>query len=365
MRVLFLVSEKGWSARARAFVLAARGLAARGHDVMVACESECPVQVRVAASELEIVPLAPRASAAGDTMQLRRALNDKPVDAVFVHSDTEQIIASSAVRLGRGTSAVIRRVPPFASGRRSRGARLATRIAATGLLFSTEADRAAAKVPDERAPTAVAPLSVDPSEHDRLREVTRDGIGVPADARLIVCVYDGVDRATVYSVLRTLAVIASRQPRLHLALVGDAHLDEVRMHGAALGVNSLVTYLGARDDELSIMRAADVGWIAADGDAAAFAALDFMALRTPVLAERTPLAQHYIIDGVAGVLLTQTDATTTAAAVAAFLSRGDQLAAMGKAGRARLEREFSFDAMIRGYEAAVSGALERAARAVS
>ncbi len=67
MRVLFLVSDGAWSARARAFVLAARGLAARGHDVMLACEAECPVQVRAASSDVEVVALKPEASAAADT----------------------------------------------------------------------------------------------------------------------------------------------------------------------------------------------------------------------------------------------------------------------------------------------------------
>jgi glycosyltransferase involved in cell wall biosynthesis len=365
MRVLFLVTEDGWSARARAFVLAARGLVARGHEVMLACESECPVQVRAAQSELQIIPLAPDASTAGDTLQIRRAVQEKTVDVVFVHTDAEQLIASSAVRLGRGSGAVIRRVPPFALVNQSRGARFATRIAPTGLLFSTEADRAAADVPRHRVPSALAPLSVDPSEHDRYAEVTKAAIGVPSGSRLIVCVHDGADRKTVFSVLRTLSVISPRHPELHLAVIGDAQLDEVRMHGAALGINSMVTYLGARDDELAIMSVADVGWIAADGDAAAFAALDFMAFRTPVLAERSPLTEHYVADGIGGVLLTQTDATTTAAAVSAFLAKEEQRKAMGKSGRARLEREFSYETMIRGYEQAIAGAVDRNAQAVT
>src|SRR5687767_7836890 len=102
MRVLFLVSDSTWSARARAFVLAARGLAARGHDVTLACESECPVQVRAAASELPVVALRPDAGKAGDTWQLRRALQEKSVDVVFVHTDEEHLVASSALRLGGG-----------------------------------------------------------------------------------------------------------------------------------------------------------------------------------------------------------------------------------------------------------------------
>jgi len=104
MRVLFLVSDGNWSARARAFVLAARGLRAGGHDVLIACESQCPVQVRVAESEVQVIALEPDASSAGDTWQLRKALQEKPIDVVFVHTEEELLIASSAVRLGKGKS---------------------------------------------------------------------------------------------------------------------------------------------------------------------------------------------------------------------------------------------------------------------
>lgn len=371
MRVLFLVSDSTWSARARAFVLAARALAARGHEVMLACESECPVQVRAAASEISVVALQPDASAAGDAWQLRQALQDSAIDAVFVHTDQEHLIASSALRLGRGGAgrsgarAVIRRLPPFAVSSDRAGARFAARLAPSGLLFSTEADRSAWKGKGYRVPAAVAPLGVDPSEHESIRAATKVSLGAPADARLIVCVHDGGDTRRVLMAGRTVALLAPRHPELFLVIIGAANQDALRMHGAALGINTLVSYLGSREDELSVIRAADVGWIAADGDAAAFAALDFMACGTAVVAERSPLTEHYVADGIAGALLNPADATTTAAAVAAFLARDEVRAAMGSAGRARLQREFTFDAMIRGFEQAIAGAVERGAQLVS
>jgi hypothetical protein len=173
MRVLFLVSDKSWSARARAFVIAARGLAARGHDVMIACESQCPVQVRVAEGEVPVVALEPDASAAGDTWQLRKTLQEQSVDVVFVHTEEELLMASSAARLGRAGTAVIRRIPPFEVVNNGHGARFATRIASTGLLFSTEADRTAADATRSRVPAAVAPLSVDPADRHWVLRPTR------------------------------------------------------------------------------------------------------------------------------------------------------------------------------------------------
>ena len=364
MRALFLVSGDCWTANARAFLLAARGLGAKGHEVMFACESGCPVQARASESEVPVIALGRDASKANNTMLLRKALQERDVDVVFVHTDAELLMAGSAVRLGRRATAVVRRVPPFAAASLGRGGRLATRIAPTGVLFSTEQDRQAADVKRYRVPAAVAPLGVDLTQHDAVRGVTKASIGAPPDSRLIVCVHDGTDNHKVFTAMRALSLLAPRHPELHLAIVGAGKLDELRMQGAALGINNLVTYLGSRDDELAVIRAADVGWIAAGGDAAAFAALDFMAFAIAVLAERTPLTEHYVADGIAGVLLTGEEPTLTAASVAAFLAKKDQRVQMGNAGRARLQREFSYDAMVHGFEQAVAGAIDGAAQAV-
>jgi glycosyltransferase involved in cell wall biosynthesis len=367
MRALFLVSDGLWSARARAFALAARGLLARGHDVLLACAFDCPVQVRAATLEIPVLALKASRSVTGATIQIRRELKDRDFDAVFVHTDGELMMASSAVRLGNGGGRVIRRVPPFATFVEGRRARFAKRIAPTGLLFATEADRERADSKQHRLPAVVAPLAVDPAEHDRIQKTTVPG--APANATLIACQHDGVDRRKVLVVMRAIALLGPRHPELHLVVVGGARQEDLRMEGAALGVAGRVTYLGARDDELSILRAADVGWIAADGDAAALASLDFMAFGIPAIAERTPLSEHYVADGISGLLLPRAESTAElapiVAAVTAFLAKHDQRAAMGRAARARLDREFSFDAMIDGYEAAASASASRAEKSVA
>jgi len=366
MRALFLVSDNCWSASTRVFVLAARGLAARGREVMFACQADCPVQARANEAQIPVLPLDPKASAAGRTLQLRKAVREHDVGIVFVHTDAELLMAASAVRLGGGGSggAVLRRVPPFAVVAQGRGARFATRITPTGVLFSTEQDREAADVKRYRVPSAVAPLAVDLTEHERVREITKASLGAAPDCRLIVCVHDGSDKHRVFTALRTVSLLAPRHRDLHLAIVGAGSIDELRMHGAALGINHMVTYLGPREDELSVVRAADVGWIAGDGDAAALAALDFMAFHIPVLAERTALTEHYVADGIAGLLLPPADPTVTAASVAAFLAKKEQRVQMGNAGRARLQREFSYEAMIVGFERAIAGAIGRTAQTV-
>lgn len=325
MRILF-VSDGTAHGGARATTLAARGLTARGHEVQ----------------SVE------RCSA----LELRRKLQG--VDVVIVSSEADCTSAGSALALARSGGRVVRRVAPFEVAQFGASARFVSRFAKTDLLFSTDADRDAASKAGGRYGTHVARLGVDTSEHDAAVPVAKNTIGVPVRGRLIVCVFDG-QKKNVLTPLRTLALLAPRHPDLHMAVIGAERPDEFRMHGAALGINSMVTFLGARDDELAIMRAADFGWIAAQGDAAAFAALDFAGCRVPVLAERNALTEHYVAENVAGLLLPAADPAITAASVSAFLAQDEARVSMGNAARARLEREFPFDAMIDGFENAIGG----------
>jgi glycosyltransferase involved in cell wall biosynthesis len=135
--------------------------------------------------------------------------------------------------------------------------------------------------------------------------------------------------------------------------------DELRLHTAALGVSELVSFIDDDRDPLPIMRAATAGWVLSSGDAAALACLDFMAMRVPVITERTPLAQHYVANGITGMLLSTEESSHTASAIAAFLRSDDKRIAMGNAGRTRVQRDFSDATMIDGFERAVNAAGDR------
>ena len=66
MRALFYYTAPGWSGSARAFAAAARGLAARGEPVTVACCADTPAEQSFAREGIEVVALPPGGTAAGD-----------------------------------------------------------------------------------------------------------------------------------------------------------------------------------------------------------------------------------------------------------------------------------------------------------
>ena len=357
MRALFYYTAQGWSGSARAFAVAARGLAARGEPVTVACCADTPAEQSFAREGIEVVTLPPGGSVAGDAWRLRNVLRERFVEVVFLHTERELLVASSAMRMAE-RGAIIRRIPAGLIATNGRASSLSGRLASSRLLFTTEADRA-------RTPGAqgefVAPLGVDVTKVDGIRAQARTSLGVDMDTQLIVCVTGGMARVRAGTALRTLALLAPRHPDMRLALVGPgADHEDVHMHAAALGVTPLVHFLGERDDLPIVLAAADVGWVSADGDDAGFACLDLMAARVPIISERSSLVAHYVPDGIAGVLLPPADPSDTAATVASFLAHNDQRDAMGRAGRTRAQRDFAEDAMIEGFAAAADAAGDRA-----
>lgn len=356
MRTLFYHTAPIWSGASRAFAVAARGIAARGEPVTVVCQADTPAEQSFANEGLDVVPLELADSVSRDAWRLRAVLKERFIEVVFLHTEREQLVASSAMRLAE-RGAIIRRVPAGCGPTGGRASRFAGRLATARLLFTTEEDRARAKLVND---AFVAPLGV-PIPDDIVRAQSRSSLGMDDDAQLMVCVADRTSRTRITTALRTAALLAERHPDLRLALAGPGcDDDDTHMHASALGITSLVRFLGERDDMPAVIAAADVGWVAAEGDDGAFACLDFMAARVPVIAERSRLLSHYVPDGIAGVLLPPADPSDTAAAVASFLADHERHAAMGKAGRTRAMRDFSEQAMIEGFAAAAAAAGDRA-----
>lgn len=359
MRVLFYLNDKQWTGCARVTLTAGRGLAARGHQITIACCEGSRLQKMSEAAGIDVVPITDSLTAAGGAWDLRRVLHDRFIEVVVVTTERDQLIVSSAMRLAE-RGAVLRRVPSFEPLDVQRSGKLALRIATAGLIFSTERELKETRMLGWTIPPVVAPLGVDAAAYDAIEPVPRSEIGAPPHGLLIACTYNAAGRYRIATVFRSVALLAPRHPNMHVVVLGaDSLDDDLRMHAAALGVGPVVSFLGEREDELRIMRTADVGWIVAGGDAAVFGCLDFMAFRTAIIAERWPLTQHYLADGITGLLLAPGDPSRTASAIAAFLAGKEKRVAMGNAGRTRVQRDFTETAMIDGFESAVDAAGDR------
>jgi glycosyltransferase involved in cell wall biosynthesis len=185
-------------------------------------------------------------------------------------------------------------------------------------------------------------------------------MGFTSRTTLIGCPFTVGGRSQLANMMRTLALLAPRHRTLRAVVHGpSAAHDEMRMHASALGVAPLLSFLDdGIHDPIGLTKACDFVWIAADHDAAALGCLDAMALSKPVVSERSPLAEHYVADGINGVLLPGDDPSQLAASVADLIARPETQIAFGNTGRARVQREFSEQVMIDGFERAAMSAAD-------
>jgi glycosyltransferase involved in cell wall biosynthesis len=364
LRVLFYYSPAEWSGSARAFGAAAVALAGRGYQCTYVCRADSPVEQRLtpnadALPGVEFTPMPMGGPWMHESLRLRQLLLEHYVEVVFVHSEREQLVASLAIRLAE-RGALVRRIP--AGGKLARGpeAKLGERLAATGYLFTTESAGTNGGRPPGAFEPVAADVGVSVESLEQVRPLPLAALGGAVGEQLIACVYDPSARRRAAALLRAVALLAPRHPGLRLALLGPGSDDEdLRMHAAALGITEIVLHLGQHPDHHAVLSAADLAWVAAGGDNAAFGYLDLMGLRIPVLAERDALSQRYVADGISGMLLAQPDPSTMAARIAVLLAHEERRAAMGNAGRARVTREFAEQGMIDGFERATEIARDR------
>ena len=370
MRILFLHCAREWSGTARAFAVAARGLAARGYDVTFLAGSHSSVEqsvTRMATVASRIGgddPVAPKKDVApfevaafscegtwlGAAWRLRHLFRRWETDVVFVHTEREHLIAATACWLGR-RGKVVRRTPAGCALEMHTAGRFANWLRETTYLFSSDADVKRSHRP-KGGRAHIAGLGVDVTRYPDRTVVTQTP--KPEDIRYIICVYDPTSRGRAATAIRTVSMLAPRHPYLRLIIFGaGSDSEDLRMQAAALDVMNLVSFLGERDDHLTLMRDAELGWVVAEADTAAYGILDLMALGVPVIAAEGSIAEMYVANQISGTLIPPEDAATTAASVVMLLASEEQRQAMGAAAKARVAREFPEGAMIDAFEAAL------------
>ncbi len=378
MHVLFLHTAREWSGTARLFARAARGVSERGAKVTLLVTPDSNVHLAVSPRRdpnqprntpipepFEIIPLSTQGWFFSAARRLRKIFRRWDADAIFVTTDREHLIAATACRLS-GNGSVVRWTPAGKKLEMDFAGRFAARLTRTSYLFASETDRRAANVPKNALETGIAELGVDmanyPTNGATVPSPEEPANDKPGEAplRYIVCVYDPTSRGRAATAIRTISMLAPRHPNLRLMFVGPGSDDEdLRMQAAALRVLHLVSFLGERDDQVSLMQDAHLGWVVAEADTGAYGILDLMALGIPTVASEGGIAQRYVAHGISGALYPPDDSASTAAAVAGMLKSEEDRTAMGKAARTRVAREFPETQLIEGFDRAANSARTR------
>jgi glycosyltransferase involved in cell wall biosynthesis len=198
----------------------------------------------------------------------------------------------------------------------------------------------------------VIPNGIDPAPYDLAEPVGRTTIGVPDDAHLALCVGRLDPQKGLPDLLDAAERVIARRPDWHLALAGDgperAWLLEA-IEGRTL-LRDHVHWLGRRDDVPGLLRTADVLVQASHWEGMPNAVLEAMAARRAVVGTSVEGTEDLVVPGETGWLVPPRDPPALAQALDEAAADPDRCRRHGEAGRLRVEREFSLDAVVAAYE---------------
>ncbi len=201
-------------------------------------------------------------------------------------------------------------------------------------------------------PPRVIPNGVDLARFRPAADVAaaRRSLGLDPEAALVACVARFHPVKDHRTLLRAFAGVAAARPESELLLVGDGP-ERPRLEALAqeLGIFSRVRFLGVRADVPEILRAADLFALTSASEAAPLTLLEAMATALPVVATAVGGVPEIARDGVEGRLVPRADPSAAAAAMLELLDDRGRAAAMGRAGRARVEERYRLEDTVAAY----------------
>jgi sugar transferase (PEP-CTERM/EpsH1 system associated) len=165
------------------------------------------------------------------------------------------------------------------------------------------------------------------------------------------------------TLLRALALARRSMPDLRLDVVGDgAERRDLETLAHALGLDGSVAFLGERRDVAALLSSAAAFVASSTSEGVSLTLLEAMAVGLPVVATAVGGNPEVVADGQTGELVPPADPEALAAALVRVCGDRERAAAMGREGRARVERHFDVRGMVRAYEALYDDVLEAGRR---
>jgi glycosyltransferase involved in cell wall biosynthesis len=291
-------------------------------------------------------------------LSIARAIRRSRPEVVHAHNPAAALsVAFARLAAGRRRLPIVTTFHGLADGDTASAVRVLrlTSDLVVAIGPAAAADLVDAGLPPDRLVTVLNGIRVTPT---RPREETRRRLGVEVDAELVVTVGRYSSEKNQRQLLEALALLAPSRPWLRALLVGIGPSElELRGHVARLGLESVATLVGLRDDPLDIAAAADVATLTSLREGLGLSLIEAMLVGTPVVGNRVGGIPDVISDGETGLLVEPGDADALAAALGRLLDDEALRDRLATAARRDAETRFSIAAMLEGYRAAYARAL--------
>jgi glycosyltransferase involved in cell wall biosynthesis len=346
VKVLHVDSARTWRGGQNQVLLTARGMAARGHDVVVACQAGGALAQRARAAGVAVREVAFSGDLSFAAVRALRALmRESRPDVVQLHDPHTVSAGVLAGRLaGRPTLVATRRVDFPLRGPLSR-----RKYAACRRVIAVSEAIAAVLRQDGLSPECVRVVHEgvpDRAPQPGGREVLRE-LGIPDGASVVgnVAALTGhKDQATL---LAAAARVAARMPDTRFVFVGEGELRG-RLVALArdLGLQGRCVFTGFRADLDRLIPAFTVFCLSSHMEGLGTSLLDAMAFGVPVVATAAGGIPEAVTDRTTGRLVPPRNPEALADALLEALQDPARRAAWGRAGRRRFEERFTADRMV-------------------
>lgn len=154
------------------------------------------------------------------------------------------------------------------------------------------------------------------------------------------------------------ALLAPSHPELRYRIVGDGpRRAELEALARARGIADRIEFLGHQEDVPSLLAGADLFVLPSRSEAFPNGAIEAMAAGLPVVASDVGGLRDLIDDGRTGLLVPPANPEALAAAIESLVADPARAAALGAAARNEIESRYSFERMLRDFDALYQSAV--------
>jgi glycosyltransferase involved in cell wall biosynthesis len=363
MKVLHLMSCRGWSSDAYWAARACRELARRGHLVTLGCRAgtEARVIERARAEgveRIETLAFASGVNPAVDLADVRRLLRWLPlVDVVHVHRGKEHWLAAVANRLSRTPRPIVRTrhiaqaVRPTRANRWLYGRATALVVTVTGAIRGQYL--AADLVPAERVVALPGGADADTYRPRPPDDAVRRRLGA-APGEVLVGMVGGLRVMKGHRVVVEAAARLARDGiRPRIVFVGRGSMETaIRQAVSRAGLDGQVEVAGFVPDLPAVLAALDVAlYVPLESDGMSRVLFEALAAGRPLVASRVGVVPEALVDGEHALLVHAGDAADLAGALARLVGDPALRARLGAAGRRLVVDRYSGEKLAEALEA--------------
>jgi len=331
----------------------ARGLAARGHRVLVATRPAEAWATRARAAGVAWVPVPMRSALdLRSAWRLARLVRAHRVQVVHAHKGRARTLALLAGLVAPVPVLVLTRGVSFPLDPFNRLGYTTRRVTAVVAVCEAIRQGLVAQGVDPRKVHVIYSATDTARFHPGVDGArVRAELGLGPEAFLITQVgvrsWRGND-----DVLAAMARLAPRAPHARLLIVGARQPEPLHARARALGLAGRVHVLGYREDIPEILAASDCCVDASWAGAGITGALrEALAVETPVVATAVAGTPELVIDGETGLLVPPRDPAALAAALLRMVEDPGLRERTARAGRKLVEAKFSLEAKLDATEA--------------